>query len=406
MLEILDQTTRKCSPIGGLLQVDGWGVTMKVTVAGRRFHLRVIAGLTLLILATETYASSPSLLATAQIAPAAPNTPPKLEPFPTPPPHMIVMRSDQGDKRMLQRDGWTRREATANGQFSIHMTGPGGYSYSVTLAEDGAPRSMLLGRADAEAVQATRTGGTDMVLGERCEIWASNPPGEDRVFGGSVLTCIATDGIVLWNGSGSPGVAAPVIHSRAVALERRTPAWAEFSFPRQALNWSYWASRFPLPPDTARLAYEVRFGDNIIRVRGDTRFESRPNWLSIRNLNMRLRYTAPDGRPVSFSISTAPEKPYPHPLTGGSEPMDRTPMRITGETCNWHRVDLGVRWGIVGVCVTDDGIQLAEMTDFNDDVDREDKLEVATYFRRGAPDETLMSPPENVFEPWIAALPN
>jgi hypothetical protein len=220
-----------------------------------------------------------------------------------------------------------------------------------------------------------------------------------------VLTCITDDGIELWTGRRPPGAEAPRIDSRAVALERRTPAWSDFNFPREALDWSYWSSRFTFPPETARPAYEIRYGERIIRVRGDLRYEGGANRFSLRNTQMRLDYDALEGRPVYFSITLGPQNSYPYPLTGGSEPLDRRQLRISGETCRWHRVDLNVRWGLVGVCVTEDGIQLAERTEYDDDA-HQDRLSVATHFRRGAPDAALMLPPEDVFEPWIAALPN
>ena len=84
--------------------------------------------------------------------------------------------------------------------------------------------------------------------------------------------------------------------------------------------------------------------------------------------------------------------------------MDRAPLHILGERCNWRRVYMEVRYAIVGVCVTHDGIQLAQSTDYHDEL-HQDELDVATYFNRGAPNAALMLPPANVFAPWIAALP-
>ncbi|MET0181319.1 MAG: hypothetical protein ABW199_00380, partial [Caulobacterales bacterium] len=139
---------------------------------------------------------------------------------------------------------------------------------------------------------------------------------------------------------------------------------------------------------------------------GDTRYESRANGnISLRGINFRLHYDVQNSRPEALSIDLVPQQPYPHPLAGGSAPMDHEPMRISGETCNWRRVDLSVTWGIVGVCVTSDGIQLAELTDFNDSA-RQNELEVASYFHRGAPDRALMSPSPEIFAPWIEALPD
>ncbi|MBY0564199.1 MAG: hypothetical protein K2P58_08430 [Hyphomonadaceae bacterium] len=328
---------------------------------------------------------------------------------PAPPPHVVVMRSDQGDVRILYREGWSRRESAAHGYSFIHMTGPRGHTYGVAISAPGRPSSLSLSRTDDapnddESVDGVPTGAFDVVLGERCEVWAHEPTVSERVYGGPALSCITADGIVLWSGRAPPGADGPRIHSRAVAVERRVPAWSEFSFPREALDWSYWSSRFLLPPESARPAYEIRFGEQVVRVRGDLRYESRPAGFSIWGPDIRLYYAAPETRPVSFSISTGRQRPFPHPLSGGSERMDRPALRVSGERCSWHRIDLSVRWGIIGVCVTDDGILFAESTDFHDEA-HQDRFRIATSFRRGAPEAALMSPPQDLFEPWVAALP-
>lgn len=346
-----------------------------------------------------TCASSSLLSAAAQVGSVSPLD----ASLPTPAPHAVVMRSDKGDTRILHREGWTRGQSLGGGLTSIYMTGSGGHNYRVILDADGAPLSMQLDRAQAAAGKATRTGASDTVLGEQCEIWSSTPALTDH-HGYRDLSCIATDGIVLWNGYQVQFAREPTIGSRAISIERRTPGWEEFSFPGEALDWSYWSSRLALN-DAAQPEYEIRYEDRVIRVRGDKRFESRPNGVWALGSNFRLSYSGLDGLHPHISISTSPERPYPHPLSGGSETMDRPPLHISGERCDWHRVDLSVRWGIVGVCVTNDGIKFAESTEY-DDEKHQDKLQVATYFRRGAVDNSLMAPSENVFEPWIAALPH
>jgi hypothetical protein len=317
---------------------------------------------------------------------------------------MVIMRSAQGDTRFLHREGWVRSERWSNGSTYIHMAAPDGRHYGVSISPDGRPVSLGLNQLASTPMVGRRTGVRDTVLGERCQVWASEPTVRERVYGGPVLSCVTEDGIVLWSGRGPPRQEGPRIDTRAVALERRTPGWAEFTFPREALDWSYWSSRFAIP-ETARPAYEVRFGENIIRVRGETRYEGRADGFSLRNRQALLHYTEREGSAARFSISVGPQAPYPHPLTGGSEPLDRPPLRVSGESCNWHRVDLNVRWGIVAVCVTEDGVRLAETTEFDDEA-HEDRFYGATYFRRGAPDPALMAPPANAFAPWLAALPH
>lgn len=336
--------------------------------------------------------------------PPAQSFEPLLGPLPVPPPHVVVMRSDQGDRRVLHRDGWMRTESAAHGVSSVHMSGPGGYNYATGISADGMPVSVWLSRSQVEAPSGRRTEMTDTVLGERCEVWATEPTVQERVYGGPFLRCITSDGVTLWVGRGPPGAETPRIDVRAVSLERRTPTGAEFYFPREALDWSYWSSQIALPPERARPAYEIRFGEHVLRVRGDYRYEGGAENFSIRSSGMNIHYAAPGGEAARLSIDLRPRQPYPHPLTGGSEPLDREPLRISGETCRWHRVDLDVRWGIVAVCVTADGIRFGETTEYDDDA-LEDRRAVATYFRRGAPAAELMLPPPTVFDPWIAALP-
>jgi hypothetical protein len=92
-------------------------------------------------------------------------------PMPEPPPHVIVMQSDQGTSRFLRRGGWMRQERALNGASLIHMTGPGGHSFALVLSAERAPLSMQLNRADTVSAEGVRTGATDTALGERCEIW-------------------------------------------------------------------------------------------------------------------------------------------------------------------------------------------------------------------------------------------
>lgn len=324
-------------------------------------------------------------------------------PFPTPRPHVIVVRSSQGDMRTLHRGGWVRQERLSHGYTQIHMTGPNGHAYGISLSADGAPYSLSLTRAEPHVATGVRTNATDTILGERCTIWESAPRFEERVYGGPVLTCITADGIALWSGRRPPSTNEPRVDSIVVSVERRTPAWSEFSLPAETLDWAYWSSRVVLPPETARPAYEIRFGDRVVRVRGDARYEGRPNGFWLRSPGFQVHYSNQNGR-SGISIDSGQRPPYPHPLSGGSEPMDRAPLRIGGESCEWRRVDLNVRWGVVGVCVTADGISFAHSTDYHDEA-RQDEMSVATSFQRGAPEAASMLPPENVFAPWVSALP-
>lgn len=357
---------------------------MQIATAGRRFVVPLIAAA---IISAQWSA------ATAQPKPELP---------PVPAPHAITMRSDRAEVQILHREDWTRTERHADGGTHIHMTGPAGHAYTVMLTADGAPTSMQLFRNDAPQQEATRTGAADTVLGERCEIW-SIPPPRDSFHMSSTLSCIASDGIALWHGSNSED-GTLTIYSRAVAIERRSPAWEEFSFPQRALDWSYWSPHFAAAPG-ATPAYEIRFGERIYRVIGDARFESVSGRVWFRTPNAHLNYANLDGPHSYVELSIGPREPYPHPLTGGSEPLAREPLTISGERCDWHRVDLGVRWGIVSVCVTPDGVKFAEFTDYDDNERFQDKLQVATHFQRGAPGPALMSPPENLFAPWLTTLP-
>lgn len=345
-----------------------------------------------------------TILVLLQLAVSTPQAP---QP-PAPPPYVVVMHSDNGgDWRTIHRDGWTRRERTTDRYGYVHMTGPAGRTYSVVADLEGAPISMEVGHGAQQTPERQRFDMTDTVLGEHCQVWSSAPQFEERVYGGPMLDCITEDGITLWTGRMPPHAEGLVIYSRAVEFERRAPDWSEFSLPHDTLNWAYWAPYFELPPETTTPAYEIRFGEHVLRMHGAFSHEvRRAGSFSIRASNARLSYFNREGG-NAVSIHTGPEQPYPpHPLTGGSEPMDQPPLRLFGETCRWHRIDLNTRWGVVGTCVTDDGISLAQSTTFHHGVERDNEHSVATYFWRGAPAPARMLPPPTLFDPWIAELPN
>jgi hypothetical protein len=102
---------------------------------------------------------------------------------------------------------------------------------------------------------------------------------------------------------------------------------------------------------------------------------------------------------INLGPTPAPSDPF-----RGTEPTDRAPLNVFGETCRWRR-ESGIRWGDVTVCVTRDGVRLASATDYHDPA-RADEYSEASYFQRGAPSAASMTPPSDMFAAWIAALPN
>ncbi|HYD72912.1 MAG TPA: hypothetical protein VEF55_07220 [Candidatus Binatia bacterium] len=313
----------------------------------------------------------------------------------------MVLRSEQGETRILHRDGWTRRESAWARGTSIQVNADN-YLYNVSFTPEGAT-GLNLARGAFPTSPYRPSDQRDVVLGERCRVWLSEPTVHERVYGGPVLTCFTRDGIALWSGRLPPGGSAE-IGSRMVSLERRAVAWSEVLPPREVLSWSYWAHHFPASPVDAMPAYETAGGGVVNRFHGELFAQStRVGSFSLRNRNALMGYYVRQDR-RTLTIQVSPQRPMPHPLTGGSEPLDRPPLHRFGETCRWHRIDLGVRWGIVSTCVTGDGISLANAVDFHDPANQDEYHEVRN-FRRGPPTAASMRPPPDIFDPWIAALP-
>lgn len=320
---------------------------------------------------------------------------------PSPPPHVMIMRTEQLEVRIVVRDGWQRTEYVTEGYSHIGVTGVAErHRYAIVFDAAGEPTAISVERGIEPVPEKSLFDMTDTVLGEHCQVWASARQFSLRIPRGPMLHCITDDGVTLWTGiSNRNGVQ---ILSRAVELERRPVAWSEITPPRQFFSWSVWARHFALSPEGEAPAYEVRYGDSIQRTRGALTFRTWRDGHSLHNGNARLTYGA-RGDTASFAIDLD-EPAWPHPPAGGSEVMDRPRSRVLGERCRWHRVDLAVQWGIVSRCVNRDGALLAEATDFHDPA-LADEYEEATYYRRGAPAAALMLPADDVFEPWLAALP-
>jgi hypothetical protein len=305
--------------------------------------------------------------------------------------HVVTLRVDRGwgapgsDTHVVTRRGdWVRMDLVREGppsirylrlavgiEVSLSRNPAGGYSdVRIETRPDSRP-----GRADYGSF---KTGETDVVLGEPCEVWNiyRSRPNETGRGGFARLGCVTPDGIELWRRT--VGTAGDIRSSaEAVHVERRSVEIGEVRPPNDLLNLERWfgvgaAARDAVPADKPDfelvLAHDGNSGEAAITVRRrhpwhyDDRYdEGGPRRVSVRRED-RVTWlqidVGPPGSDQRLSMSNRPsdarDQLWDPPVPLPSKP----PQTLLGERCTW----IDVRPNVLDLehheCRTEDGIPL------------------------------------------------
>jgi hypothetical protein len=305
--------------------------------------------------------------------------------------YVVTLRVQRGwgppgsDTHVVTRHGdWVRMDVVRDGRTTTRYPGlalgveaslirdtAGGYSYVwIKTRPDSSARGM--------DYRSFRTGETDVVLGEPCDVWkVYRSPPDERGYGGFArLGCVTADGIELWQRT--IGTDSDVLSSaEAMRLERRSVDAAEVRPPDDLLSLERWfgagaSTRDAIPAGeldfevvlahsedlgeptvTVRRRYPWRYEDRYDEGRPRRLFiwrEDRVTWLDV--------YVGPQGAAERLAMSNRPFDVRTQPRDSPVPLPDKPPETLLGERCTWLDMVPGMMDAERHECRTQDGIPL------------------------------------------------
>jgi hypothetical protein len=302
--------------------------------------------------------------------------------------HVVTLRVQRGwgppgsDTHVVTRRGdWLRIDEVTKGSASTRYLGlvdgvmvhlsrnpAGGYSYiQIDTRADMRP--------EETDYHSFRTGETDVVLGEPCEVWETYRRRSDEAGRGGLTRsgCITADGIELWRRwvSGRFGV---LSSAEAVRVERRSVEAGEVRPPDDLLSLEGWFGaravvRDAVPAGQADfdlvLARDGRLDEPAMTVRRrhpwryeDRYGEGKPRHLSIWREDRATRldlYVGVQGAPERLGMADRPLADQPRVLP---VPLPEPPEVVLGERCAWVDLTPDITDVRRHECQTRDGIPL------------------------------------------------
>lgn len=291
----------------------------------------------------------------------------------------------------------------------------------VTLSRREGPRfNALQIRSGSEpgysVSEAVRTGKSESVLGQHCDIWSTTTAGARMPHTISSENCLTADGIDLSHRLvGSKG--SVISSSEAVAVERRSVDPAEVEIPREVFNFGYWLEagskvldNGPHPAD-----FETTFvWPAVGRFRPDEKIRTTRRhfpWLFertasgdqqnfvVHNLGTEVvfRFDIKNSGAYKTLLVARDVKPLD---INHAEPMKQTDV-ILGERCEWFNMYPGAMDGGLEQCRTHDGIILKERVI----VRYSGETVAALRFQRRPVEVSQVMPPPDILTPAYWRLP-
>lgn len=323
---------------------------------------------------------------------------------------------------VYHRDGKTRIDAAReHGVESTYRDRRHGTVVTIFRKNgDDARYHMLQIRSGAEPGYSTsgavRTGKSESILGQQCDIWSTTTTGAHMPHAISKENCLTDDGIDLsYRLVGSAG--SVITSSAAVAVERRSVDPAEVEIPREVFNLGYWLEagskvldNGPHPAD-----FETTFvWPAVGRFRPDEKIRTTRRhfpWLFERTASGDQKNFVVHnlGAEVVFRFDIKNSGAYKTLLVARdvkpldinhAEPMKQTDV-ILGERCEWFNMYPGAMDGGLEQCRTHDGIILKERVI----VRYSGETVAALRFQRRPVEVSQVTPPPEILTPAYWGLP-
>lgn len=310
----------------------------------------------------------------------------------------------EGRAGTLSRTGYT--DLGSKFQVEIARNASGRYE-AVSVRGPG-------GQGAHAAFLRTKTGERDRLLGESCDVWATQSA-DPNPYQSTWLTCLTADGIELWTRIRSANETRE--YSRTVSIRRRRVAASEVTPPRDFLELKRWEGylaavepsagsraqatghevrleRAPAAERASEASLVLRWRDSW-RYYQTTRTDGSTSW-HIHHLRSGFSFQATQLATGELQHLDAAVDPQAQQLFEDLRGPSRGKTdEILRETCTWHDTPYTVSHSQQQDCLTADGILLARerRTRFGTD----ETFLRAVRLRRHAPSLRSVLPPTERF---------
>ena len=321
---------------------------------------------------------------------------------------------------VYHRDGKTRVDVIRDGGIASTYRDRH-HTTVVTLSRREGPRfNALQIRSGSEpgysVSEAVRTGKSESVLGQHCDIWSTITTGARMPHTISSENCLTADGVDLsYRLVGSKG--SVISSSEAVAVERRSVDPAEVEIPREVFDLGYWiedgseaTKSAPRPAD-----FETTFvWPAVGRFRPDEKIRTTRRhfpWLFekttsgdqqdfvVHNLGAEIVFRVDIKNSGAYKTLLVARDVKPLDINH-AEPMKRADV-VLGERCEWFDMYPGGMDGGLEQCRTHDGIILKE----RGVVYSSGEMVTARRFQRRPVEVSQVTPPPEILTPAYWGLP-